>query len=328
MRSRSEWPRRVATRLHLPERLVQGVKRVVESSQRFTNGDRGEPESLAVGPGLRIATELRRPVLRPYDVVAGVAFIQDRVDHRNDPGIVGDDDRAAVARQPWYHSIALPDGTVTEGIFDHRRLVPYYGIPTDLRGKRVLDVATADGFWAFEFERRGGDVTALDIDSTDEVDLPPAVRAHATSIGLTDSLADGFELAHRLLGSSVRRLSGSVYDLDRQRLGLFDLVHSGDLLLHLREPSRALQQIRGVTRGFAMISDVFDPSLTDEGQRPGLIRYLGGQNSAGWWQPSLGALAQMVADAGFRSVEVVTVYNLALRSDSGGPWRAVMKATV
>jgi tRNA (mo5U34)-methyltransferase len=254
-----------------------------------------------------------------------VAFIKDRLDRSSAPGTDGDDDKTAVARQPWYHSIALPDGSVTEGAFDHRGLVPFYGIPTDLHGMRVLDVATADGFWAFEFERRGGDVTALDLDSTDEQDLPPMARDYATDAKLKDSLADGFQLAHRLLGSQVRRVSGSVYDLDSHKLGSFDLVHAGDLLLHLRDPIRALQQIRGVTGGFALLSDVFDPSLDDRRGEPGLIRYLGA--AACWWTPSLSTLAQMIADAGFRGVEVVTIYSLAGRSHAEGPWRVVLKAT-
>ena len=48
-------------------------------------------------------------------------------------------------------------GVVTPGLFDHRPLVPQYGLPESLSGKRALDVATFDGFWAFELERRGAE---------------------------------------------------------------------------------------------------------------------------------------------------------------------------
>lgn len=232
-----------------------------------------------------------------------------------------------MAKHPWYHTIDLGNGVVTPGYFDHRSLASRYGIPEDLTGKRVLDVGTADGFWAFEFERRGGDVTAVDIDSTDDVDLPPGLRTLAAESGLVDPIGSGFALAHTALGSRVRRVSGSVYDLDNTSLGLYDLVHAGDLLLHLRDPVRALHRIRSVTRGEALLCDVFDPNLgsspVSENQ---LVRYLGGWATAGWWMPALGTLVQMVSDAGFSSVDVVTTYTLPARGARTGPWRAVLRA--
>ncbi len=41
---------------------------------------------------------------------------------------------------------------------------------------RVLDVGTWDGFWAFEMERRGADVVALDVEHESEYDWPPRRR--------------------------------------------------------------------------------------------------------------------------------------------------------
>jgi tRNA (mo5U34)-methyltransferase len=330
MSARSDLVRDLAHRLRHTRPVSRRRTRLLESSAAAitsvpTVG--GRPlEVRRVSERLQVATTLPPLAVEAVDPVTGVQFIQDRLDRRRVGPVPGDDDAAAVARQPWYHSITLPDGTVTAGAYDHRDLVPFYGIPVDLSGSRVLDVAAADGFWSFEFERRGGDVTALDIDSTDDVDLPPDARRHATAAGITDSLVDGFELARRLLGSKVSRVAGSVYDLDPDRLGSFDIVHSGDLLVHLRDPNLALQRVRAMTRGFALLSDAIDPSLDEVAGGPGLVRYLGGRNTAGWWLPSLGTLTQMVSDAGFARVELVTVYSLALRSDTVGPWRAVLRA--
>lgn len=44
----------------------------------------------------------------------------------------------------WYHTIDLPGGVRTAGAFDHRDLVPHYGLPDSLAGQRVLDVGTFD----------------------------------------------------------------------------------------------------------------------------------------------------------------------------------------
>ncbi len=47
---------------------------------------------------------------------------------------------------------------------------------------RALDVATFDGFWAFEMERRGAsEIVAIDLDCADKLDLPPRVTIIALS---------------------------------------------------------------------------------------------------------------------------------------------------
>jgi 2-polyprenyl-3-methyl-5-hydroxy-6-metoxy-1,4-benzoquinol methylase len=63
----------------------------------------------------------------------------------------------------WYHTIDLGNGVQTRGTFDLRPHLDKYGIPRDLTGKRVLDIGRASGFFSFEFERRGADVTATDV---------------------------------------------------------------------------------------------------------------------------------------------------------------------
>src|ERR1700730_2937290 len=50
----------------------------------------------------------------------------------------------------WYHTLDLGNGVVTPGYVDHRDQVDLYGLPASLAGKRCLDVATFDGFWAYE----------------------------------------------------------------------------------------------------------------------------------------------------------------------------------
>src|ERR1700730_10047735 len=55
----------------------------------------------------------------------------------------------------WYHTLDLGNGVVTPGFVDHREQVAQHQFPASLAGKRCLDVATFDGFWAFEMEKRG-----------------------------------------------------------------------------------------------------------------------------------------------------------------------------
>ena len=184
----------------VPERVCRPIRSVVRRATRrstagSTNAVVGQ---LVVGGAPQVRLDRRDPD-------AGVAFIRDRVEWRaanSSNGSVGnptnDENDAsglarAIAGHPWYHTIELPHGVVTSGYFDHRPLVPLYGIPEDLHGKRVLDVGTADGFWAFEFERRGSRVTAVDIETTADVDLPRDLRLLAGARGWADPLGDGFE---------------------------------------------------------------------------------------------------------------------------------------
>jgi tRNA (mo5U34)-methyltransferase len=231
-----------------------------------------------------------------------------------------------IAGQGWYHTIELPDGVVTPGRFDHRPLLPHYGLPVDLTGKRALDVGSGDGFWAFALERAGAEVTSVDIETFAEVDMPPAIHALFVDRDMDLSFRHGMEIAHRRLGSKVKLVNSAIYDLDPESIGTFDFVHAGDILLHLRDPALALQRLRAVCSGEALFADCFDPNLDALGTGPGLTRYRGGFHDATWWTPALSTLVQMIADAGFRDVEVLTTYNLSDLDSVVGPWRAVIRA--
>src|SRR5262249_59807856 len=77
----------------------------------------------------------------------------------------------------WYHTLELAPGIVTRAVWDHRTTRDKVGIPSSLKGKTALDVGTADGFWAFEMEKRGADkVVAIDIGRAGDVDLLPRYR--------------------------------------------------------------------------------------------------------------------------------------------------------
>ena len=224
----------------------------------------------------------------------------------------------------WYHTIDLPDGTRTPGLFDHRELLPHYGLPTDMTGRTAIDVATYDGYWAFEMEKRGAVVSALDIAAADQLDIP--FPARATMAGRTHQpIGIGFEAAHTALGSSVKKIKANVYDLDPSVHGTFDFVHMADLLLHLRRPLDALAAVRSITGTEALIVDAFDPALA-RGAIGAPTQYVGGWDGVLWWLPSYDALAQMIVDAGFTSVHVNLVYALSKVHETAALWRASITA--
>ena len=159
---------------------------------------------------------------------------------------------AVAANRLWYHTLELAPDVVTPGWFDLRPIVERMPWP-DVAGRRCLDVGTYDGFLAFELERRGAaEVVATDIGGEEEWDWYPELR-EAGPRALADLMGPekgrGFRVAAEALGSSVERVELSVYDLDPDRMGRFDVVVCGSLLLHLRDPLRALEAIRSVCSG-------------------------------------------------------------------------------
>lgn len=146
----------------------------------------------------------------------------------------------------FYHVLELTPEYTTPGWFDLRPYVAQYGIPEDLTGRRVLDVGTWDGFWAFELERRGAEVVALDLDSERDLDWPPRHRPAEYDTG--GPRGQGFHLAKEVLGSRVERVVGSIYHQTPEELGTFDLVFCGSVLLHLRDQFLALERIRNLVK--------------------------------------------------------------------------------
>lgn len=164
----------------------------------------------------------------------------------------------------WYHTIDLPDGTATPGWFDTRASPDYVPWPTGISGARCLDVGTFDGFWAFELERRGaGEVVALDVGDPRRLDWPMRMRKAGPELiqRFRSGRGEGFRVAATALGSRARWTDRSVYDLNPEVDGTFDLLICGALLLHLRDPVLALERMRSVCRGRLILVESVDPGL-------------------------------------------------------------------
>ena len=208
--------------------------------------------------------------------------------------------QAEVDALEWYHTIELAPGVVTPGWLDTRAVAPRIPFPASLAGKRCLDVGTFDGFWAFEMERRGAsEVVAVDILDPAEWDWPAGCDPEVVAeIGRRKGAGRGFEIARRELGSSVTRLERSVYDLGPEELGRFDLVYVGSLLVHLRDPVRALDRIRSVCAGTVMLVDGIDLQLSLLFPRHPTAT-LHAKGRPWWWYPNQAALARMIEAGGF-----------------------------
>lgn len=213
------------------------------------------------------------------------------------------DPRAAVAsNRLWYHTMELAPGLVTPGWFDLRGVIG--GLPwPDVRGKRCLDVGTYDGQLAFELERRGArEVVATDIADHDGWDWPPRTRARGPEV-LRDLAGPekgrGFEIARKLLGSTVERRPLSVYDLRPETVGTFDVVVCGSLLLHLRDPLRALEAIRSVCGESFLSIEQVELRTSVFARRWPVLLVDGLSDRLQWLLPNVTAHRRMVRATGF-----------------------------
>src|SRR5439155_23813211 len=149
-----------------------------------------------------------------------------------------------------------------------------FPIPEDLRGKRVLDIGTWDGWFAFEMERRGADVVAIDC--------------------WENPL---FHEMHARLQSKVEYHELDIFDLTPERIGRFDIVLFMGVLYHLKHPLLSLERVCALTTDLAAV----DSFILREQHRPGenverrpVMEFyetseMGGQTD-NWVAPSLSCL--------------------------------------
>jgi tRNA (mo5U34)-methyltransferase len=184
-----------------------------------------------------------------------------------------------------YHKIDFGNGLVMDGEYDMREYLSRYAFPESLAGLTALDVGTASGFFALEFARRGARaVTAID---TGDGGFQRSVFTHASD--------------------RIRYVQKNLFDLDDQ-FGQFDLVFCGSLLLHIWDQFGALQRLRRVCGGVAIVATgVMSP---DRGCHHFPAAELVCQSAIGgdglyWttWMPNGQALTRMMLAAGFARAE-------------------------
>ncbi len=130
----------------------------------------------------------------------------------------------------WFHKMEVMPGLFSAGTSDPLvEKLPYYGLPADLTGKRVLDIGCAEGFFSFEAERRGAR-EVIGIDS-----FPDSIRR--------------FNIVKTARQSRAMAYLMNVYDLEPKRLGTFDVVLFYGVFYHLKHPQYALERILSVCTG-------------------------------------------------------------------------------
>jgi tRNA (mo5U34)-methyltransferase len=226
----------------------------------------------------------------------------------------------------WWHSIDLGQGVVTPGRVANNwltRMLETLRLP-NLQGKRVLDIGTYDGFFAFAAEKGGAaKVVAVDyytwsMDLVKQVQLwkecqekgvPMPPEPEVPDLWHPDTLPGkkGFDTAHKALGSQVEAVVCDYMALDLDRIGTFDVVLYLGVLYHMKDLLGAMRRVAQLTKDLAVIE-------TEAVEVPGFADHalcefypfseLNG-DSSNWWAPNEKALVGLCRAAGFRKVDVL-----------------------
>lgn len=243
-----------------------------------------------------------------------------------DPGAAA---RRAVAENAvWYHTLELAEGVVTPGQIDLRATAAKL-LPNDLHGLRALDVGTFDGFWAFELEKRGAEVVAIDVERAESAQWPPANRARlereAAELGV--ELGRGFALAASLLGSQVTRVVCDVLELTPERIGgPVDVAFMGALLIHLRDPVLALERILAALRTggrLYQLEAISLPMSVLHPRRP-VVRFQTLETPFNWWLPNRAALNAWLRTAGFADLRGLGLHHPPQRRPMNDWFRGIV----
>ncbi len=208
--------------------------------------------------------------------------------------------------ESWYHTFDLPGGIATPGMFDLRTVAKKLPLPASLEGKRCLDAAACEGFWTVQLAHRSADqVVSLDLPYTDEQDWQglQSTETRRRGSGLANQ---HFELVRRALRlTNVERIDMNLYDVSPERLGTFDYVFLGNVLIHLADPVRALRALRTTMRpGSELLSlEATSLALTLLAPRLALGQLWDWDDQPRWWTPNKAAHRRLLQAAGFEIVD-------------------------
>jgi SAM-dependent methyltransferase len=217
----------------------------------------------------------------------------------------------------FYHTMHVPGYGLIAGEWDLRDGVDDYLGHEAVRGRRVLEVGTASGFVCFEMERRGADVVAYDLSGATPWDIVPfsGLDVSGTIAHRAEHIArmnNSWWLNRHALGSLARVVYGTVYDIPGG-IGQVDVCTFGAVLLHLRDPLLALQNVTKLRPGTVVITELerrrrFELLPERPSQRRSPLFVPDGQKTEPvetWWSFTPESISNLLAIVGYRTTRVV-----------------------
>lgn len=162
----------------------------------------------------------------------------------------------------FYHTIDLPGLGEMSGEWDLRPTADDYVGNVNVTNKRVLEMGAANGFLTFHMEKKGASVVSYDLSPDEDWDMVPFAHKDAAVLAPDRKnhirkINNAYRLGHRLLNSRAEYVHGTVYDIPA-KVGLVDISTFGSILLHVRDPFRAVEQAAWITKETIVITEILD----------------------------------------------------------------------
>jgi SAM-dependent methyltransferase len=220
-----------------------------------------------------------------------------------------------------YHRIDLPGFENKEWLWDLRGQESDYLGGYDFSGKRVLEFGPANGGLTFWMERQGAEVVAVDLSPglTEGWDLIVGPGEEVETIRRDQAagiewLNNQFWYAHEQLRSNAKLVHATAYRVPRE-IGRFDVVTLGAILLHLRDPLRALENAIIFTDDALIITDAVPRFVPDDIQKLPLAYFMPEEKRRKahgrwtWWQITAEVYVRFLTLRGFNIVRnTVNIY--------------------
>jgi tRNA (mo5U34)-methyltransferase len=203
---------------------------------------------------------------------------------------------------PWFHNISLggvytaPNhflGDYPEVKYRHFR----QALPTDLTGKRVLDIGCNAGFYSLEMKRRGAE-RVLGIDTDERYLRQARFAAEISELKIEFRRMAVWDVAALKERFDVVIFMGVLYHLRHPLLAL-DLIHE-----HVAEDLLVFQSMMRGSDEIAEVAEDYDfnaPALFDEPGYPKMhfVEHRYSHDETNWWVPNRAGVEAMLRSSGF-----------------------------
>lgn len=209
----------------------------------------------------------------------------------------------------WWHSIDFGDNIVSNGgksKLVHERECKSWFSEDFFSDKRVLDIGTWDGYYAFYAEKMGArEVVAVDKFAW-ELNKPHY------SQGQERSSKKGFDIAKHILGSGVTEYVLSIEEMNTNILGgKFDSIIYAGIFYHLKDPFTSLEIVDSLLEdgGQVMVETHICNKNTDVPLMQFHPKNSLNNDNTNFWSPNSACLKLMFEEIGNYTVQQTHIIN-------------------